>query len=27
MVPSVVMTKDQIDQALHIMDESFAAIS
>lgn len=27
MVPSVVMTKDQIDQALHIMDESFEAIS
>jgi 4-aminobutyrate aminotransferase/(S)-3-amino-2-methylpropionate transaminase len=27
MVPSVVMAKDQIDQALHIMDESFEAIS
>lgn len=26
MVPPVVMTRDQIDQALHIMDESFAAI-
>ena len=27
MVPSVVMTKEQVDQALQIMDESFEAIS
>jgi len=27
LVPSVVMTKTQIDQALHIMDESFESIS
>ena len=26
MIPPVMMTQDQIDQALHIMDESFAAI-
>jgi 4-aminobutyrate aminotransferase-like enzyme len=26
MIPPVVMTKDQIDHALQIMDESFAAI-
>ena len=26
MIPPVVMTREQIDQALHIMDQSFAAI-